>query len=852
MDNISKDSKLFKKTLLSLIVSIAMGGAIETTAGVTASDDKDISPPPEFGIDNPQLQSLYEDVQDQSYSSFDVKPMVKRSRGSTPVSNGEKTLKKMMVSLLEENKRLQSNSSVLHNEQQKKHRQKIPTMASVLSVVGDYEVTPEKIEQTRKELNNLKIETRKMEREPESLNNKSMAEYRESDVLKASSDTKVSERTSVSSLSQYSISDTSQSGSFSSSHSFHTLQPDMSSDVHDITDYKDFSGNVSSDGSSTPLPDQESSFERNGGGGSSSLRTSLKNKKFSDLSIESKIGHINGQLELVETQLDLCQKQKTARLFKEDDKQKIIEEKVNELNNHKENLKRQRTECFKQAEDQKADQNKLLQDLAYAPLEMVRENEQRLDDYSKYIDDFSEKLKTQNRLQYSRSESSDAKNVGVASNVLIDMDQGLDALELATNAAKEQMRQEDLQRKIQELELDRCQELVELSNEDALKQLRLKLENLQDQPKALQQKQKEAEEIQALLQLALEETDKKSKEKKEDSEEEKEIPVVPTPAIPFQQPIKAAVAGKIIQGKVPQRAGIRMTGENSKRIHDHLKDQAQEKMVAAGDGTKREGIWGSYIHSNGKQNDEGSIKGYSSKLDGVTIGADADMIDSPFSLGAAFSAAKSQVNVHQAADNVSSDFYLLSLYGNYTENNCFIDGIVSYGIGMNDYKSVVENKKNKATGDSKTYGLSLSTGYNYALDPQWSVQPRAEFNCLKADVDAYKMAKTRYKANSLLVTELGLGTILSGNISLEKGVLTPELSLMGYHDFNGGDTGGTAVADGQSLKLKGLKRNRNRGVAGAGVSYSMDNNLTLGLDYDYDFSKGYRADSVKASVGYLF
>ncbi|PJE80329.1 Outer membrane protein B [invertebrate metagenome] len=320
-----------------------------------------------------------------------------------------------------------------------------------------------------------------------------------------------------------------------------------------------------------------------------------------------------------------------------------------------------------------------------------------------------------------------------------------------------------------------------------------------------------------------------------------------------KQPAKLAVGSHLLKNSAVQKSAVNMVRQANKGIHDHnYSAKNVNVMVATGDVVEAEGVWGSYIHNNGKQNDVDGVKGYSSKLDGVTVGVDAEITDSPVSLGAAFSAAKSRVNVNHESENVDADFYNVSVYGSLSEGPVFADAVLSYAMGKHSYKVEAEGKKEKASGDSTTYGLSLSAGYNCALNDQWTVQPKAEFNCLKSDADAYKIRNNKYKVKSLQVTELGAGVSLTGDIALENGALSPELSLMGYHDFSGSDAEGTVVADGKSLKLKGMKHTKNRCVAGAGVSYSLNNNLTLGLGYDYDFGKGYKADSVKASVGYLF
>ncbi len=280
--------------------------------------------------------------------------------------------------------------------------------------------------------------------------------------------------------------------------------------------------------------------------------------------------------------------------------------------------------------------------------------------------------------------------------------------------------------------------------------------------------------------------------------------------------------------------------------------------AAAGDTFESGQFWGRYIHSDGKLKNKDDVLGYSAKLDGITLGLDGEVNDQ-VTVGFAFSYAKSDTDTKDISQSTKGDYYAGTFYGGWTEGPWFMNGMLSYLGGKNDYKSQVDGRAYKGDGDIQTWGLSLGGGYNLALDEnrEWILQPRGEFNYQNSKVDDYQLKgdgvwEQKVKLDDYQVYELGFGARVLGEVALEQGTLMPEFRLMGYYDFNDEKNEGQITTVNGVSKLKGKKREQGRGVAGLGLAFAMDNNFTLGLDYDYDFSGDYSAHSIMAKLSYEF
>lgn len=334
------------------------------------------------------------------------------------------------------------------------------------------------------------------------------------------------------------------------------------------------------------------------------------------------------------------------------------------------------------------------------------------------------------------------------------------------------------------------------------------------------------------------------------------------------------LADEVLPHNVASGANVMVNRSLMNRVHGSIDQHLNglKDMVASGDTFESVGFWGQYIHNNGslanKKSGKGGIYGFSSKLDGITLGMEGEF-DEQLAVGAAFSFAKSNISTRKVSQSTKGNHYLGSLYMSWTEGLGFVDGVFSLGMGKNDYKSTVDGFNYKGDGKTVTWGLGVGGGYNLPVHDEWTLQPRAELSYSSFKVNDYKMKngneaafEQQISTDTVHAVELGVGFRLLGDIPLEQGTLKPEYRMMGYYDFCGKNYGaelksldpvtGISDSDAKAEKLKGMRREKGRALVGLGLAFDMDNNLSLGMNYDYNFSGKFRDHSVMAKASYSF
>ncbi len=313
------------------------------------------------------------------------------------------------------------------------------------------------------------------------------------------------------------------------------------------------------------------------------------------------------------------------------------------------------------------------------------------------------------------------------------------------------------------------------------------------------------------------------------------------------------VSTHLIQNGAIHRQSACMMESINRCIGDHLR--ATPYGVATGDLLETHGFWTRYIHSNSRQYTRGDLNGFDGRIDSMTFGLDAE-INRQWILGAAFSAAKTTLSTKGVAESCQGNHHGMSLYTSWHSGDVFAMGILSYAHGKHDYKPLVNDIHGKSSVNSHTWGLTLSSGYNFPLNEQWTLQPKVVFNLVNVDLDTINVnsINTRLKAKDTQFVEFGLGARVTGDILLARGELMPEVWLTGYNDCNG-HAYNAIVANPQGLEQrKGMKHQKTRLAAGIGVGYAAgeDNNLRMSVEYSGNFMPGYKADTFIFHLNYLF
>ena len=302
-------------------------------------------------------------------------------------------------------------------------------------------------------------------------------------------------------------------------------------------------------------------------------------------------------------------------------------------------------------------------------------------------------------------------------------------------------------------------------------------------------------------------------------------------------------------------AAVTVHQKTNQSISRHL--NSSRTGISTGDMFESQGFWGEYMFSDGEMKEKDGISGYKNKVNGITLGAD-NLLNDQLTVGFAFTYGDVKSETKGASREADSKTYMGTLYTGWTQDNFFFDTMFSYGSGSADYKRQGVDGSYKGDGDNTIWGARFVAGYNYLMN-EWILQPQAEFNYANAKFDDLKEKGGNFAQkvsfSDFEVMELGLGAKLMAEFEMGNGVLKPEFTLMGYHDFKDkkAEVEGTyLMAGGKTYTVTGSGRDQNRFLAGLGVSYAMDNNLSFGLNYDYNWQGDYKAQGFVASVRYEF
>lgn len=302
--------------------------------------------------------------------------------------------------------------------------------------------------------------------------------------------------------------------------------------------------------------------------------------------------------------------------------------------------------------------------------------------------------------------------------------------------------------------------------------------------------------------------------------------------------VDAALAG---QGASSSAIDTRMTGLRS--------------GLSSGDEVAESGVWMQVLNSNMDQDSRGGVEGYSANASGVAVG-----IDGRLASGATLGFAYSYVNANATSDiGYKTDVQgnALSLYGSWETGNWFAQGSVSYGRNDNDSRRNVAGTLAKGNFDSDVLSINTLVGYGVRFSDQLLIEPRVAARYSNVQVDGYtergSSAALRNSAQRFETGEIGAGLRVASEAPLLGGTLTPELTLMTYHNLIGDRISQTSafVQGGSSFVVTGAKAARDSYESSVGVSYAISA-LTLGTSYTYQGRSGYDAETLMFKARYAF
>lgn len=304
--------------------------------------------------------------------------------------------------------------------------------------------------------------------------------------------------------------------------------------------------------------------------------------------------------------------------------------------------------------------------------------------------------------------------------------------------------------------------------------------------------------------------------------------------------------------------GVLHAATNSQNLVAGAINQRSSKArdgLSSGGVQPEKGVWVQALSGNADQDRRHGVDGYDANTQGIAVGADGKL-NADTTLGLAYSYLNSNVK-SDLGHKTDVDGHALTLYGNWTHDNVFVDTSLMYGWNDNESKRYIAGTRAKASYDSEIFGVNALAGYTFQLDRQWLLEPQVGARYANVSIESYRekgsSAALKVGSQRYEIAELGAGARLAAAFDVGVGRLEPEAKLMAWHDFIGDKTATTStfLLGGNAFTTNGATPARDSYELGVGANYRVGA-WSVGGSYNYVTSSSFDADSLSANVRYDF
>ncbi|MCX4079084.1 autotransporter domain-containing protein [Rickettsia rhipicephali] len=299
---------------------------------------------------------------------------------------------------------------------------------------------------------------------------------------------------------------------------------------------------------------------------------------------------------------------------------------------------------------------------------------------------------------------------------------------------------------------------------------------------------------------------------------------------------------------------VKATSTLHKPVHYNiLSDRLKVAAIGAGDeeASINRGVWISGLYGINTQETWKNIPKYQSRTTGITIGTDAEFINSHDVIGIAYSRLESLIKYNKKLGKTTVNGHLLSIYGLKELIKGFsLQAITSYGHNYikNRSKSI-----NNIIGKYQNNNLSVQTLLNYKYRTKYDLYfiPNIGFKYDYSRASNYKEYNVdienlmiQKKSNQSFESSLGGKIVFKPIVTTNNIVLTPSLYGNIEHHFNNKNTKVNAKATfkGQTLQEKIIIPKQPKLGYNIGSNILMSRkNINVLLEYNYYTHKKYQS-----------
>ncbi|MCQ2914992.1 MAG: autotransporter outer membrane beta-barrel domain-containing protein [Alphaproteobacteria bacterium] len=267
-----------------------------------------------------------------------------------------------------------------------------------------------------------------------------------------------------------------------------------------------------------------------------------------------------------------------------------------------------------------------------------------------------------------------------------------------------------------------------------------------------------------------------------------------------------------------------------------------KKGQSGGDEDSKLGLWAQAIYSKVDREKSSASVGFKGHSEGVLIGADTEVTDNVIA-GLAYAYTKS--NMKSSGSKTNIDTHAFYAYGQYKEDDKFVNGSIGYGFSKADPKDSDKDIK------SNFYSLDALAGYNQTTN-LGMITPALGLRYIRIEQKSYNDGDTKVKAkdaNTLTaVAQIGW----SDMYKVSGKEIKPKASLGFIYDLKSDNNkvvissaGAKTLAEDGRLKRFGTELS-------FGADAKITNNWNVSLDYTGEFRQHYENHTGTLSVRYDF
>ncbi|WP_172795043.1 autotransporter outer membrane beta-barrel domain-containing protein [Rickettsia sp. Tenjiku01] len=298
---------------------------------------------------------------------------------------------------------------------------------------------------------------------------------------------------------------------------------------------------------------------------------------------------------------------------------------------------------------------------------------------------------------------------------------------------------------------------------------------------------------------------------------------------------------------------VQATSTLHKPVHYNINDRLTVAAIGASDEETsiNRGVWISGLYGINKQRIWKNIPKYQNRTTGITIGTDAEFINSHDVIGIAYSRLESQIKYNKKLGKTAVNGHLLSIYSLKELIKGFsLQTITSYG---HNYIKNRSKNINNIIGKYQNNNLSFQTLLNYKYRTKYDLHfiPNIGFQYDYSRASNYKEYNVdienlmiQKKSNQLFESTLGGKIVFKPIVTTNNIVLTPSLYGNIEHHFNNKNTKVNAKATfkGQTLQetIITLKQPKLGYNIGSNIIMSRKN-INVLLEYNYYTHRKYQS-----------